>query len=253
MISRELAQTSDRPVVLSILAPDEFGQAVGEALQELVPWAVQMTLSIEQFLKTPDLPGAQAYLLVAGYPASRLCHILNDLSYTHQVPFLPAIISSPYLEIGPLVIPGSGACYACYECRFLQHTALPQVHKRRHQYYDTHPIPDPVGYLPPLAFLTATRLVQLLVQGLERPGHAGGYYWRWNIVHAEAHQSHVIGMHGCMYCGLKRDEKGRSFQAMQGYLRRILPWGSASTSVLASLPVPALEVPSLSTGPGGDC
>lgn len=253
MIRKDLAQANDSSVVLSILAPDEFGQAVSEALQELVPWTVQMTRSIEQFLKIPALPGTQAYMLVAGYPASRLCHILNDLSYAHHVPFLPAIISSPYLEIGPLVIPGSGACYACYERRFLQHTPLPQVHKRRYQYYDTRVISDPVGYLPPLVFLTATRLAQLLVQGLEQPGHAGGYYWRWNIMQAEAHQSHVVGGHGCMYCGLKRDEKGRSFQEMQGYLQGILPWGSASTPVLASLPGPALELPSLTSGQGGDC
>lgn len=253
MIRKELAQASDRPVVLPILAPDEFGQAVSEALQELAPWTVQMTFSIEQFLKIPDLPGAQAYMLVVGHPASRLCHILNDLSYAHRVPFLPAIISSPYLEIGPLVIPGSGACYACYECRFLQHTPLPQVHKRRYQYYDTHALSDPVGYLPPLALLTATRLAQLLVQGLEQPGHAGGYYWRWNIMQAEAHQSHVVGVHGCMYCGLKCDEKGRSFQEMQGHLRRVLPWNSAPTPVLASLPDPASEVSSPTTGRVGEC
>lgn len=220
-------QLNSARTTLHLLALGEFGLAVGKLLQELVPWTVVIASSFEELVDMPEVQTSCALALVSWRPASHLCHLLNKMSYTYQINFIPAVLSSPYLELGPVVIPQKSACYACYERRFLQHTEFPQLYKQLYTYYDTHPLAGPAGYLPPFIYLAATRLAQLVEQSLESPEQVAGYHWRWNLINAEVLQGTVVGVHGCPFCGLRCDEQRRSHQAMREYLCQVFTWDAA--------------------------
>ena len=123
-------------------------------------------------------------------------------------------MEAPHLRVGPLVVPGSGACRSCHEKRTLQHSSRPAQLEALWNYYDANPGLGPQGYLAPFAEIAALRLAQFVDELDQNPAAAAGSVWEIDVVSRLTKTGKVVGIHGCPRCGLGRDESTRSFAEM---------------------------------------
>jgi bacteriocin biosynthesis cyclodehydratase domain-containing protein len=137
------------------------------------------------------------------------------MSHAWRTPFIEAVMETPQLRVGPVVVPGKGACHACAERRALQHSPRPNEHRALREFYDANPEQGPQGFLPAFAEIAAVRLAQFVRQIGKDPVSVAGQVWRLNTIHRETVGSKVVGVHGCPRCGLKRDEATRSFASLR--------------------------------------
>ncbi|HYE72962.1 MAG TPA: TOMM precursor leader peptide-binding protein, partial [Blastocatellia bacterium] len=128
---------------------------------------------------------------------------------------------TPHLRVGPVVVPGKGACHACFELRETQHTPRPTEHKVLRDFYNAQTLVGPQGFLQAFADIAAIRLAQL-VESLEQDETSiAGHVWRLNTINRDTVSGKVVGVHGCRHCGLGRDEQKRGFVELQRELLSI--------------------------------
>ena len=96
-------------------------------------------------------------------------------------------------------------------------------------FYNAEPTRGPQGFLPAFADIAAIRLAQFVAQ-LERDAAAvAGQVWQLNTISRDTVQGTVIGVHGCKYCGLGREEATRSVSALR---HELLPvWRALEQSI----------------------
>ncbi len=198
-----------------VLSVGPFGRAVAEALNGLLPGVIETRVEENYSAHPASWPTAQVHLLAAWRPVPRLSRACDEMSHAWRTPFIEAVMETPNLRVGPVVVPGAGACHACAERRALQHSPRPDEHRALREYYDANPQQGPQGFLPAFAEIAAVRLAQFLRQLKSDPASVAGQVWRMNTIHRETVSSKVVGVHGCPRCGLKRDEAMRSFAALR--------------------------------------
>jgi bacteriocin biosynthesis cyclodehydratase domain-containing protein len=184
--------------------------SVGLSLQELLPHVDVSEYSGTALKREPEWPAGRMYILASWRPVPRLIESLNAMCHATRTPLLPAIVDGYQLVVGPVIVPGLSACHRCYELRIRQHYARQEARAALNAHYDLHPESGPKGHLRVFADLAAIRLAQL-VQKLDRaPKEAAGNVWRLDLLTRQAVSGRVIGVHGCRYCGMQRDEQSRS-------------------------------------------
>jgi bacteriocin biosynthesis cyclodehydratase domain-containing protein len=205
-----------------------FGQAVASALQEIV--AAHVTPAGKRNETTPALwPLARINVLVSWRPVPRLYQLCDAVSYAWKRPWFPVVLEDQMLRIGPVVVPGQGACHGCYEKRVLQHSARQALYRALNEHYEAHPESGPQGFLPAIAEIAALRAAQLIEQLESEPASEAGWLWQMDILTRRTLRSQVIGVHDCPRCGLQRDLSTRSYAALREELRTWLPWQSLQT------------------------
>lgn len=206
-------RTQHEPV--HVIPVGAFGEAVATTLQELLPDVIQTGVDARNQSFPATWPVARVNVLVSWRPVPALHHLLDGISYAWKRPSITAVLEAPLLRIGPVVIPGTGPCYGCYERRFSQHSARQSVYREQNAYYDQHPESGPRGYLPALARIAAVRLAQTIAQVDREPASVAGVVWHMNTLNRYTFATQVVGVHACPRCGLKRDETTRSYLDMQ--------------------------------------
>lgn len=207
-----------------VLSVGAFGEAVARALKELLPDVVETTHS--GHTSTAQWPIARLNILAAWRPVPTLSRLVEGASYAWRIPSLTVVLEDPMMRVGPVVVPGIGACSTCYEKRILQHTPRQAVYAALFNHYTAHPESGPQGYLTAFAEIAATRLVQQ-IHHLERdPATEAGRLWQMDMMTRNTVTAQIIGAHGCPRCGLQRDEATRSYKDMQRELSSLLPWGT---------------------------
>ena len=214
---------------IHIFAGGKYGNAVASVVKELASHVVITQVEEMEQIPIETMSSTQLYVLTSWRPMSKLCHILEEISYTHKTPFIPAIMMGPLLQVGPVIIPGMGACYTCYEKRFFQHSPLRSRYKDIYHYYDTHPTSGPQGYLHSFADLAATLIAQLTENLASDAATVAAHIWQWNTINLEGGHSIVTGIHGCPRCGLQRDETRRSYEEMHQHLATLFSWENPKT------------------------
>jgi bacteriocin biosynthesis cyclodehydratase domain-containing protein len=206
-----------------ILSVGAFGQAIAASLQTLLPNVRESRVDANGQTHPMFWPQANVHLLATWRPTTRLSRLLNEMSYAWRTPFIEAVLETPQLRVGPVVVPGASACYDCFAKRMLQHAQRPAEYQALRAFYDANPTQGPQGFLPAVADLAAIRLAQL-VQALERDANSvAGQIWHLNTMQRDTAQSTVVGVHGCVHCGLGQDEATRGYQAMQHELNWLFP------------------------------
>jgi molybdopterin-synthase adenylyltransferase len=129
-------------------------------------------LTIAQRVTGPDdldgaVAGADALVLVADWPPYDLARWVNEACLTHGVPFITAGQLPPLLKIGPMYIPGHGACLECHESSVRREFPLYDelVERRRRE-------PPPATTLGPASGIVGTLLsleVMHLIAATEPP------------------------------------------------------------------------------------
>lgn len=203
-----------------LLSVGAFGQAVATTLQSLLPQVSETRL--DQYGQTHPMlwPTADVHLLAAWRPVPTLSRLLDEMSHAWRTPFIEAVMETPSLRVGPVVVPGESACYGCFTKRSLQHAQRPTEYQALRDYYDTNAKEGPQGFVPAFADIAAIRLAQMVEQLEREPLSIAGRVWHLNLMQRDTAQATVVGVHGCARCGLGRDEALRSFAA----LRQELDW-----------------------------
>src|SRR5262249_54040856 len=188
-------------------------------------------------------PAARLLLLAAWRPVRTLSRTLDEMSHAWRTPFIELVTETPYLRVGPVVVPGLSACSGCAERRARQHSQRPNEHQALREFYDANPEQGPHGFLPALAEIGAVQLAEFVRQLEHDPARAAGRVWRMNIVRRETTTGTVVGIHGCARCGLRRDEGTRSFERLARVTRHLLQRDAA----LAEMPASGRRTVSLGT------
>jgi bacteriocin biosynthesis cyclodehydratase domain-containing protein len=229
MIDHQPELNSTRGV--HVHAVGAFGRKTAAILCTRVPDVV-VTESNDQREAASDWPAAGVHVLAAWRPVSALCRAFERLSYATKSPFIPAIAEAPYLRVGPVIVPGSGACYTCFERRVVQHSSRRDTDLALMHFYDAHPEIGPGGFLVPFAEIAALRVEQLLAQVRTNPVSVSGSIWSLETIRRQITCSRTVGIHGCPRCGLGTREEQRSYTRLRAELERLRQAHRESAPVL---------------------
>ena len=203
-----------------LLSVGEFGHAVSVYLRAIRNDVVETGVTDHIVPLPATWPPAGINTLASWRPAPILCEVLQEVSYEQGVPFIPVVLDSTSLRVGPVVVPREGCCWSCWLQRVRQHCDWPDVHRTLSRHYDDNPQAGPEGFLEPFAALAAERLGDL-IEALGRPNHLAGYVWEIDVMTCNVTEAIAIGVHDCPRCGLHRPQLTRSVDILQrdlGYL-----------------------------------
>jgi bacteriocin biosynthesis cyclodehydratase domain-containing protein len=138
--------------------------------------------------------GAATAVLALWRPSAALCEQVDDLAFAHGRSWLPVILEHPNLLVGPLVSPGAGPCFRCYQKRRAQHDPHRSVRAKLEAAFDADPSLGPAGYLPHHA-RTAVGLAELMLSRV--PGEVA----QVGLLSGRTSSQRLIAVHGCPRCG----------------------------------------------------
>jgi bacteriocin biosynthesis cyclodehydratase domain-containing protein len=208
-----------------VLAMGAFGKAVAQYLRIFHTDLVETIVTDDTIALPAVWPKSCAVIIASWRPVPHFCELLNELSFTWGRPFMPLILDSTILRIGPVVIPGRGSCWTCWARRHRQHDAWRQERSVLLEHYAGNPTAGPKGYLEPFALIGASRLASILV-ALQDSSAPAGRVWQIDVITREITAGMVAGIHDCPKCGLHRPMAERSFSAMQDDLKYL--WSPSS-------------------------
>src|SRR6202043_4142057 len=104
----------------------------------------------------------EARVLAASRAVPSLAMAFDHSAYERRTPWLAGVMAHPYLQIGPAVAPGRGACYGCWQRRLRQHAPAPELDAALERHYEEHPTDHPAGHLPPSAELAAAMALRVV-------------------------------------------------------------------------------------------
>jgi bacteriocin biosynthesis cyclodehydratase domain-containing protein len=207
-----------------------FGSAVAAYLRTLRSDTVE-TIVVDRISAPLDsLPTPHTNVLAAWRPVPSMCELLDRESHQSRLTFIPLILESAVLRLGPIVVRGEGTCWDCWARRSKQHSVRPKEAEAVLRHYASDPSSGPQGFLEPFALLGAARVSQIIdaITSVPRSLSAmAGSIWQIDIMTREVMRSTVVGVHGCLRCGLRRSEATRSFTD----LRRELAYLWETTSI----------------------
>jgi bacteriocin biosynthesis cyclodehydratase domain-containing protein len=208
-----------RPV--NVLAVGPFGRAVARYLSTFLAPIVETVLVQEQLPAEEDFSRARVHVVAAWRPVPLLCELLDQFIHREPRPFIPLILESAMLRLGPVIVPGSGSCWNCWMKRSSQHAQWPKDQATVLQHYSAHPEAGPKGYLEPFALLGALRIKQT-IEALDSATAVPGSIWEIDTITRRTASSVVVGIHDCPRCGLHRYAPTRSVAEMQEQLTYLL-------------------------------
>jgi bacteriocin biosynthesis cyclodehydratase domain-containing protein len=214
-------RTSPAIHAVHVASIGRFGEAVASSLQSLSSDVIHTAIDPKRWHPS-GWPTARVHVLASWRPSPAVSRVFDDMSHAWRTPFIEAVMDAPYLQVGPVVVPGVSACHGCAERRIRQHSPRSAEHKLLRDFYEANPQQGPEGFLPALADLAAVRVTQL-VRALDAdPSSVAGHIWRMHALRREATTAVVVGVHGCQRCGLGRDELSRGFVRLAPVVSQLL-------------------------------
>jgi len=143
---------------------------------------------------------ARPPVLVAalGQPAPEVCEQADQWAFTHGTCWLPVIMDHPHVRVGPLVAPGLGACFGCFQERAAQHESDPKAASALRAARGTGETPAPRGYLGHHTRLAAAIADLVLADSPER---AAGLVATFHVLGTGVRRHRVTPFGGCPRCG----------------------------------------------------
>lgn len=145
----------------------------------------------------PLFAGTDVLIAVLWRPSRRLCERIEDAARRAGAGWLPAVLSFPYVGVGPLVRPGQPPCFRCLTRRQAQHSAPELPDEDLLAAYDADPGLGPTGHLDCHARVTAGLIGWLLRDRDARPGELV----RFHLVDRSIDTATVWPWHDCPSCG----------------------------------------------------
>jgi bacteriocin biosynthesis cyclodehydratase domain-containing protein len=199
------------PESVHLLSVGPFASAVAGWLKIFRNDVIETSVTDEQGVQ-PEI--ARITVVAAWRPVSRLCELLDTLSFEWPRPFVPLIVESSILRLGPIVMPGRGACWHCWQQRARQHSEWAFAQSALLQHYASSPQAGPQGFLEPFAMMAAARIAQV-IEDLDSQSAVPGFIWQVDMLSRVIKTAVTVGIHDCPRCGLHRPMAELSFAAMQ--------------------------------------
>ncbi len=206
------ARTVKNPVHLLTLGG--FGQAVGIYLRALRTDILETKQASEMFPFSAPWPVARMRVVAAWRPVQALCRQLDELSYKSGQPFVPLVLDSTLLQLGPIVVPGFGPCWGCSARRNRQQSSSPTATDALHDFYDRDWKAGPKGYLGPFALMAAGRISET-IDAIDYATAHPGEVWQIDLLTRKVIVGRTVGIDGCLQCGLGRQPANRGFSDLQ--------------------------------------
>jgi bacteriocin biosynthesis cyclodehydratase domain-containing protein len=142
-----------------------------------------------------------AVVLALWRPFPALCARADELAFQVRRAWLPVVMDHPRVRVGPLVVPGSGACFGCFEARQVQHDRHRVVSAALLAAYDRDSGLAPRGYLGHHARIAAALANVMLGQLTDDPGTAAGHVITSKVFGPGIRRHRVLPCPGCPRCG----------------------------------------------------
>jgi len=183
---------------VALLGLGDFGDHVAAFLCGNARWPVAMADSVAGAFEK-DSP---AFIATMWRPCPATCEEADELAFRHQRPWLPVVMDHPHVRVGPMVVPGQGACFGCFTARCDQHDSQPDITAALHAGFDREPGLGPRGYLDHHARLAAA-LAQMALGDLSDDwlAAAAGQVLTFNVYRSTVRRHPVIARSGCPRCG----------------------------------------------------
>jgi bacteriocin biosynthesis cyclodehydratase domain-containing protein len=199
---------------IHLLLVGTFAKAVSDYIKTIRTDTYETVVTDDNALDLGPCSTARVNVVVAWHPVSRLCEKIDKVSRSAERPFIPVILDSINLRLGPVLIPGTATCWSCWERRSLQRSRHPDVERVLWKFYESHTGVGPKGYLEPFALMAAARLMSFIEQ-LDRSVALPGYIWQINMLTREVLTGTLVGVDDCPNCGLHRPPEKRGYDQMQ--------------------------------------
>jgi len=196
-----------------------FGLAVADRLRDLCA-DVEIAGQAGTVVR-PRVPEPRLNVLVAWRRVPRTEREFDEDAFRTGQPWLPVTLDHPVLEIGPVVVPGTGPCHHCYRGRTAQHDAGREFRAVVDAHYDENPSDGPAGYLPSTALFAAAAIAGVAGRLRTAPEREAGTVRQLDVPSQALWSGHVVGVHGCARCGLGRDETTRSYDRLPALLKGV--------------------------------
>ena len=196
-----------------------FGLAVADRLRDLCP-DVEIAGTGTGVVR-PRPPEPRLTVLAAWRRMPRLAREFDEEAFRTGRPWLPVTIDHPVLEIGPVVVPGTGPCHGCYRDRTAQHDPAREFRATVDAHFDQDPAAGPAGYLPSTALLAAAVVLDIAERLRTAPEDEAGRVRQIDVPTQAVCSGRVVGVHACPRCGLGRDETTRSFDRLPALLKGV--------------------------------
>lgn len=174
----------------------EFGQRVAGFLSDWLPEAAEY--KVGDGLDAAFSAASSAVVLALWRPEPDLCEQADELSFSHQIAWLPVIMEHPVIRIGPLVDPAAGPCFRCYSRRRAQHDRQPWITVTLHASYRRDQDWGPAGYLPHQARMASAAALKTLADHSD--AQTAGEVATIGLVAGGLTVSPVIACHNCDRC-----------------------------------------------------
>jgi bacteriocin biosynthesis cyclodehydratase domain-containing protein len=204
------------PLIVTPVGP--FGHAVADRLTDLCP---EVEIAGAGAVVRPRAPEPRLNLLIAWRRVPRMEREFDEEAFRTGRPWLPVTLDHPVLEIGPVVVPGTGPCHGCYRGRLAQHDPGRAFRRLVDDYYDDNPSAGPDGYLPSTALFAAAVVADVVDRLRTAPADEAGRVRQFDVPSQQLWSGRVVGVHGCPRCGLGRDESTRSYDRLPALLKGV--------------------------------
>ncbi|MGD8167296.1 TOMM precursor leader peptide-binding protein [Herbiconiux sp. P16] len=200
-------------IAVHMVTLGEFAADLVDALPK--SWREQRTTDSESAAR-PDLwPTARLQIVITQREDARLFEIMDESAFNLQRPWVPVVMEPRSIRVGPQIVPGVGACYACFVRRQYQHGRRTTTDRELAALSDRSGATEQRGYLP--AHISATgQLLRSLAAPLLSvgPPRDHGRLFRLGFAELSVNESAVIAIHGCGRCG-RADDGEQTWRSLE--------------------------------------
>jgi bacteriocin biosynthesis cyclodehydratase domain-containing protein len=195
---------------VALLSLGDFGDQVAAFLCGTARWRVAMADSVADAFEKDS----RAFIATMWRPCPAACEEADVLAFHRQRPWLPVVMDHPHVRVGPVVVPGQGACFGCFTARYDQHDSRPDITAALRAGFDREPAFGPRGYLDHHARLAAA-LAQMALSDLSDDwlAAAAGQMLTFNVYRNAIRRHPVIARSGCPRCCRPADAANGSAMA----------------------------------------
>lgn len=203
-----------------IVSVGRFGEAVARYLSKMITDLIETQGTF--CATSTSWPTATVHIVATCSACLDPCYLYESMSYDQGLPFIPLVMDSRALVLGPVVVPGDngGGCWSCSVMRSRQHSPLGRYKTIISEYYRSHSDAGPQGYLEPFAMMGAARL-SAMIDALAVPSTVAGKIWQIDLLSLRVTEGTAIGIDNCPRCGLHRPQLTRSVTDMRSALHHL--------------------------------
>ncbi|MFF7449634.1 MULTISPECIES: TOMM precursor leader peptide-binding protein [unclassified Streptomyces] len=183
--------TAVRLSTVALFSVGDFGHRVNDVVASALPASHNVPTSEldEAFAGRPDI------VVAALWRADHaVCERADRLAHDTGVAWLPVVQDHAVLRVGPLVLPGAGPCFRCFDRRKQQHDAHGNSSSVVRAAYERDPKLGPAGHLPFHVRVAGG----LAVDQLQRP--AAGHVVTVRLPDLSLSRDRVVSEHACRRC-----------------------------------------------------